>query len=128
MFTASTAVKQSNSKPNIDTGRESYSWHSLPPMTLTVVGADGNQVTLNQTSMAALTSYTANGGFKSSGRLIADVGTYTGVPVYLLNLVGGITISTNIDGNRFRRLLRWCTPTTKSKATVSQPLRPHNRQ
>jgi len=64
----------------------------LPPMALTVIGGDGTQVVLNATSMAALQSYTAPAGFKSSGGLIAAVGTYTGVPVVtLLNLVGGIT-------------------------------------
>ena len=65
---------------------------NLPAMTLTVVGADGQQKELNQKDMAALESYTANGGFKSSGGLIAAVGEYTGVPILTLcNLVGGIT-------------------------------------
>jgi hypothetical protein len=61
-------------------------------MTLTVAGANGQQVVLNETSIAALASYTGRAGFKSSGGLIAAVGDYTGVPVLtLLNLVGGIT-------------------------------------
>ena len=64
----------------------------LPPITLTVIGADGQQVVLNETGIAALASYTGPAGFKSSGGLIAAVGNYTGVPVLtLLNLVGGIT-------------------------------------
>ena len=61
-------------------------------MTLTVIGANGQQVVLNETSMAALASYTGKAGFKSSGGYIAAVGDYTGVPVLtLLDLVGGIT-------------------------------------
>ena len=65
---------------------------NLPAMTLTVVGADGQQKELNQKDMAALESYTSNGGFKSSGGLIAAVGEYTGIPILTLcNLVGGIT-------------------------------------
>lgn len=65
---------------------------NLPAMTLTVVGADGQQKELNQKDLAALESYTANGGFKSSGGLIAAVGEYTGVPILTLcDLVGGIT-------------------------------------
>jgi DMSO/TMAO reductase YedYZ molybdopterin-dependent catalytic subunit len=64
----------------------------LPTLTLTVVGGNGTQVTLNETSMATLESYSGPAGFKSSGGLIAAVGTYTGVPVLtLLNLVGGIS-------------------------------------
>jgi hypothetical protein len=65
---------------------------NLPAMTLTVVGADGQQKELNQNDIAALESYTANGGFKSSGGMIAAVGEYTGVPILTLcDLVGGIT-------------------------------------
>ena len=64
----------------------------LPPMTLTVIGANGQTVVLNSTSMAALSSYTAKGGFESSGGAIEEVGNYTGVPIQtILNLVGGIT-------------------------------------
>jgi hypothetical protein len=64
----------------------------LPPMTLTVIGGDGQQGVLNETGIAALASYTGPSGFKSSGGLIAALGDYTGVPVLtLLDLVGGIT-------------------------------------
>jgi hypothetical protein len=64
----------------------------LPKMTLTVIGANGQKVVLNSTSMAALSSFTAKGGFESSGGAIEDVGNYTGVPIQtLLNLVGGMT-------------------------------------
>ncbi|MFB3889360.1 MAG: hypothetical protein ACE14S_07705 [Candidatus Bathyarchaeia archaeon] len=65
---------------------------NLPDMTLTVVGANGEQVVLQSADIAALTQYTAPGGFKSSGGYIAAVGTYTGVPVLTLcDLVGGMT-------------------------------------
>lgn len=65
---------------------------NLPAMTLTVVGADGQQKVLNQNDIAALEAYTQNGGFKSSGGVIAAVGEYKGVPILTLcDLVGGIT-------------------------------------
>ena len=65
---------------------------NLSPLTLTLVGADGQKKVLNEKDLAGLESYTANGGFKSSGGLIAAVGTYTGVPILTIcNLVGGIT-------------------------------------
>ena len=64
----------------------------LPSMSLTLVGADGQQKILTEKDIAALQSYTDKGGFKSSGGLIAATGTYTGVPITtLLNLVGGMT-------------------------------------
>ncbi len=65
---------------------------TLPDMTLTILGASGQQVVLNSNDIAALESYTSDGGFKSSGGYIAAVGTYTGVPILTLcDLVGGIT-------------------------------------
>jgi DMSO/TMAO reductase YedYZ molybdopterin-dependent catalytic subunit len=79
---APTATPQPSSSPSA----------TLPAMSLTVVGANGTQIVLDQDSMAALTSYSGPAGFKSSGGLIAAVGTYTGIPVLtLLDLVGGIT-------------------------------------
>jgi len=108
----------------------------LPPMALTVIGANGTQVSLNETRMAALTSYTDKGGFKSSGGLIADVGTYTGIPVLtLLNLVGGITSQQTltvtasdgysmvytydqVNGNGFTTY----DPITGSEATPTKPM------
>jgi hypothetical protein len=60
-------------------------------MTLTVIGATGQQVVLNSADIAALESYTSEGGYKSSGGYIAAVGTYTGVPILTLcDMVGGI--------------------------------------
>jgi hypothetical protein len=65
---------------------------TLPAMSLTLVGADGQQKVITQTNIAALQSYTGKGGYEESGGLIAGYGSYTGVPVTtLLNLVGGIT-------------------------------------
>jgi hypothetical protein len=64
---------------------------NLPPLELTVVGATGDQVTLNETSMASLPQIESCGGFKSSGGVISDVGNYTGVSVLsLCDLVGGM--------------------------------------
>jgi DMSO/TMAO reductase YedYZ molybdopterin-dependent catalytic subunit len=44
-----------------------------------------------------MTSYTANGGTRSSSGSLANFGAYTGVPIMdLLNLVGGVTSSNTI--------------------------------
>ncbi|MCW4011035.1 MAG: hypothetical protein NWF05_10530 [Candidatus Bathyarchaeota archaeon] len=65
---------------------------TLPEMTLTVIGANGDQVVLHADDIAALDAYTENAGYKSSGGYIAAVGSYTGVPILTLcDLVGGIT-------------------------------------
>lgn len=64
----------------------------LPAMSLTVIGATGNQVVLNSSSIAKLASHSAYGGLKSSGGQIQSYGNYTGIPLMtLLNLVGGIS-------------------------------------
>jgi hypothetical protein len=68
---------------------------TLPALNLTLVGADGQQKVLNSRELAALKSYTANGGWSESGT--TSVGNYTGVPILtLLELVGGITSSENV--------------------------------
>ena len=65
---------------------------NLPAMSLTLVGANGQQKVLDEKDIVGLQSYTAKGGLKSSGGMIQNYGTYQGVPVTeLLNLVGGIT-------------------------------------
>jgi hypothetical protein len=65
---------------------------SLPELTLTLVGASGQQVVLHQEDLAALTSYTGKGGTKSSAGAISSIGEYTGVPVLTLcDLVGGVS-------------------------------------
>ena len=74
-----------NSKSNV----------ALPNLTLTLVGADGQQKTLNSNGLAALKSITANGGYSEEGKTY--VGNFTGVPLLaLLNLVGGVTSSDNV--------------------------------
>jgi hypothetical protein len=63
----------------------------LPPMTLTVVGSDGNQVILNETDIGNLESYRAYGGYKNSLGILKGLGNYTGVPINTFcNMVGGI--------------------------------------
>jgi len=65
---------------------------TLPSISLTLVGANGQQKVLTQKDIAALKSYTGKGGYEESGGLIGGYGSYTGVQVpMLLNLVGGIT-------------------------------------
>jgi len=60
-------------------------------MSLTIVGANGTQVLLNQTSIATLQPYSGYGGFKNVLGNIKSWGYYTGVSlVTLCNLVGGI--------------------------------------
>jgi hypothetical protein len=77
---------------------QTHSNATLPSMSLTLVGADGQHKVLNQIDIAALQSYTDKGGFKTSGGLISGLGTYTGVPVTeLLNLVGGISSSQTLN-------------------------------
>jgi len=68
----------------------------LPALSLTLVGANGQQKVLDSNALAALKSISADGGYRS------DVGTnysgnFTGVPALtLLNLVGGIKSSENV--------------------------------
>lgn len=77
--------------PNLLGGQTSTPNLNLPPMNLTVVGANGDQVVLNETSIAAMQGVESYGGFKSSGGVISDVGNYTGVSVLgLCDLVGGM--------------------------------------
>jgi len=64
----------------------------LPSISLTLVGANGQQKVLTQKDIVALKSYTGKGGYEESGGLIGGYGSYAGVQVpTLLNLVGGIT-------------------------------------
>ncbi len=85
-------LQQPTASPSPSTTPSSSPAVNLPAMTLTVVGADGQEEVLSSADIAALEAYTAPGGFKSSGGYIAAVGTYTGVPVLTLcDLVGGMT-------------------------------------
>lgn len=65
----------------------------LPPMNLTVVGANGTEALgLNETSIAALPSYSGYGGFKNQIGNLNAYGNYTGVSLETLcNLVSGLT-------------------------------------
>jgi hypothetical protein len=70
---------------------------ALLPMNLTVVGASGAQIELNQTGIAGLQSYSGYGGFKNVLGNIKDWGNYTGVPLTVLcNLVGGMTANNTL--------------------------------
>jgi hypothetical protein len=65
----------------------------LPPMTLTVVGADGTPVVLHETEIGNLPSYRAYGGFKNVLGNIKGLGYYTGVRfTTLCDLVGGMHV------------------------------------
>jgi len=65
---------------------------TLPSMSLTLIGSNGQQKVLTEQDIAALEAYSAQGGLKTSSGVISGVGTYTGVLVTdLLNLVGGMT-------------------------------------
>jgi DMSO/TMAO reductase YedYZ molybdopterin-dependent catalytic subunit len=70
---------------------------TLPEMTLTVVGSTGTQKTLRSNDIAALTTYSAYGGTRSSSGTLANFANYTGVPILnLCNLVGGVTSSNTV--------------------------------
>jgi DMSO/TMAO reductase YedYZ molybdopterin-dependent catalytic subunit len=106
----------------------------LPSLNLTLVGANGQQKILNSNELAALKSYTANGGYSENGKTY--VGNFTGVPILtLLDLVGGITSSENVtftgsDGYQvtftYQQLqgqgLNTYDPTTGAAVQPSQPL------
>jgi hypothetical protein len=65
-------------------------------MNLTIVGANGTQVVLNEADIAGLPSYRGYGGFKTSYPAVKGLGNYTGVRLdTLCSLVGGLT-STSI--------------------------------
>jgi hypothetical protein len=68
------------------------SFFELPPMSLTVVGANGTLVVLNETDIAGLSSYRGYGGFKNQLDIVKGLGNYTGVSLNTLcGLVGGLT-------------------------------------
>lgn len=68
----------------------------LPALNLTLIGANGQQKTLDSSELAALKSYTATGGYVNE-KNATYVGNFTGVPILtLLNLVGGITNGENV--------------------------------
>jgi hypothetical protein len=70
----------------------------LLPMSLSVVGATGSQVVLNETDVAALSSYRGYGGFKNQLGYVKGLGNYTGVSLNTLcGLVGGLTSSSIVN-------------------------------
>jgi hypothetical protein len=65
--------------------------NALQPVTLTLIGGSGTNLTRNETEMLSMPSTTGIGGTKGSGGNVNNVGTYQGVSLlYLCNLVGGI--------------------------------------
>jgi hypothetical protein len=71
---------------------------ALIPMSLTVVGASGSQVVLNETGIAGLLSYTGYGGFKNRLGNLKGFGDYTGVSLNTLcSLVGGLNATDSLN-------------------------------
>jgi hypothetical protein len=70
----------------------------LPSMSLTIVGANGTQVILNETGVAELPSYRGYGGLKNSVSVVKNLGNYTGVSLNTLcGLVGGLTSASSVN-------------------------------
>ncbi len=68
----------------------------LPSMSLTVVGANGTQIILNETDVARLASFRGYGGFKNQLGILKGLGNYTGVPLGTLCSLVGVLTSTSI--------------------------------
>jgi hypothetical protein len=82
--------------------RSNYVPVKLQPMNLTLIGLNGLSLTLNESAIANLGSFTSRGGFKTSVGYLRGIGNYTGVSVvYLCDLVGGInsTCSLQVTAN-----------------------------
>jgi len=70
----------------------------LPALSLTLIGANGQQRILNSNELADLSSYTATGGYINDKTNTMYVGNFTGVSfLTLLNLVGGIKSNQNVN-------------------------------
>jgi len=70
---------------------------NLPPMTLTLVAANGTQLVLTSKDIGSLLSYTGYGGYETLIGSMGFLGNYTGVPlITFCNLVGGITRSSSL--------------------------------
>jgi len=109
---------------------------TLPALSLTLIGANGQQKILNSKELGALTSVTANGGYNDTETGTIYAGNFTGVPVLtLLNLVGGITSGENVtftgsDGYQVTftyqqvngQEINTFDPTTGATVQPSQPL------
>jgi hypothetical protein len=108
----------------------------LPALSLTLIGANGQQKILDSNDLAALKSYTAMGGYINDKKNTTYVGSFTGVPfLTLLNLVGGITNSEKVnvtasDGYQTTftyqqvqgQVLNTYDPSTRALVQPSQPL------
>jgi hypothetical protein len=111
---------------------------TLPTLSLTLIGAEGQEKVLDSSELAALTSYTSNGGYSGEGTMKGTIytGNFTGVPVLtLLNLVGGVTSNENVtftgsDGYQVTftyqqvhgQEINTFNPTTGAAVQPSQPL------
>lgn len=81
--------------------RSNYVPVKLQPMNLTLIDRNGASLTLNETAIAKLESFTSQGGFKNSYGTLGGIANYTGVRLIdLCNLVGGInsTCSLRVTG------------------------------
>ena len=108
----------------------------LPALSLTLIGAKGQEKILNSNELAALKSITAAGGYNELSTGMTYAGNFTGVPVLtLLNLVGGVTSSENVtftgsDGYQVTftyqqvhgQEINTFDPTTGAAVQPSQPL------
>jgi hypothetical protein len=109
---------------------------TLPALSLTPVGANGQQKILNSNELGALKSITATGGYNDTDTGTIYTGNFTGVPILtLLNLVGGITSGENVtftgsDGYQVTftyqqvhgQEINTFDPTTGAAVQPSQPL------
>lgn len=72
----------------------------LQPMNLTLIALNGTSLTLNETAIAKLESFTSQGGFKTSVGRLEGIGNYTGVRLIdLCNLIGGINSTCSLRVN-----------------------------
>ena len=108
----------------------------LPALSLTLIGAKGQEKILNSSELAALKSITAAGGYNETSTGMIYTGNFTGVPLLtLLNLVGGVASSENVtftgsDGYQVTftyqqvhgQEINTFDPTTGAAVQPSQPL------
>jgi len=67
-------------------------------MSVTVVGANGTQIVLNESDVAGLPACTGYGGYKNQLGILKGLGNYTGVPLSVLcSLVGVLTNTSTVN-------------------------------
>jgi len=122
--------------PILQNPHSNYVPVKLQPMNLTLVALNGTSLTLNETDIAKLESFTSQGGFKNSVGNLGGIGNYTGVRLSdLCNLIGGInsTCCLNVTGNdRYSVVFTYdqvmgnnlvtFNPTTHDETNHTQPL------